>query len=335
MKNIAINGFGRIGRLVFRAMINDPEINIVAINGSGDIETMVHLVKYDSIHRRCFDTISAKDDETFVVNGKTIKRFNVRDPHDVSWADIGADIIIEATGAFREKERAQRHLDSGAKKVLITAPGKNEDITIVMGVNDEKYDPEIHHIVSCASCTTNCLAPITKVLSDTFGFVQGFLTTTHSYTNDQVVLDSPHKDLRRARAAALSIIPTTTGAARAISRVLPEMQDKMDGIAFRVPTADGSLIDLTAILETEVTPEQINATMKEAAFGRMKGILYYTEDPIVQQDIIDNPHSSIFDTLQTMVMPAGKSNMVRCVSWYDNEWGYSNRVVDLAKILLP
>ena len=335
MNNIAINGFGRIGRLVFRAMINDPEINIVAINGSGDINTLVHLVRYDSVHGRCFDNIVAKDDETLIVNGKTIKRFNVRDPHELPWGDLNVDIIIEATGAFREKEKAQRHIDSGAKKVLITAPGKNEDITIVMGVNDEQYNPEKHHIISCASCTTNCLAPIAKVLNDNFGFVQGFLTTTHSYTNDQMILDSPHKDLRRARAAALSIIPTSTGAARAISRVMPEMEGKMDGVAFRVPTADGSLIDLSAILESEVTPEQVNAAVKEAAYGRMSGILYYTEDPIVQQDIVGNAHSSVFDTLQTMVMPAGKSNMVRCVSWYDNEWGYSNRVVDLAKILIP
>ena len=282
---VGINGFGRIGRLVFRAMAKDPELEIVAINDLGDKATMAHLLKYDSVHGRAFDQVTVTDD--------------------------GFD----------------------AKKVLLTAPGKNEDATIVMGVNDEIYDPERHNIVSNASCTTNCLAPVAKVLLDSFGIVRGYINTVHAYTNDQKILDNTHKDLRRARAGALSIIPTTTGAAKAVGIVIPELQGKLDGFATRVPTPTGSMVDLTVELEQDVTIDAINAAMKAAAEGKMKGILEYQEDPIVSCDIIHNPASSIFDPGLTMVM-GGEGNFAKVVSWYDNEWGYSNRVKDLIKIML-
>lgn len=329
---VGINGFGRIGRLAFRAMANDPDIEVVAVNDLGDIPTMAHLLKYDSIHGRVFDTVEVVDDG-FVVDGHAVKVLCERDPANLSWGELGVDVVVESTGFFTDANKARAHLDAGAKKVIISAPAKNEDITIVLGVNDNQYNPEKHHIISNASCTTNCLAPFAKVLMDNFGIKRGYMNTIHAYTNDQKILDLPHKDLRRARAAALSMIPTTTGAARAVSLVLPELKGKLDGFATRVPTPDGSMVDLTVELEQEVTAEQINAAMKAAAEGPMKGILEYTEDPLVSVDIVGNPHSSIFDSKLTMVM-GGKNNLVKCISWYDNEWGYSNRVKDLVKVIL-
>ncbi len=329
---VGINGFGRIGRLAFRAMMTDPDLEVVAINDLGDIATMAHLLKYDSIHGCASDTIEVTD-EGFVVDGKAIKVLSERNPEDLPWGSLGVDVVVESTGLFTDATKAKAHLTAGAKKVVISAPAKNEDITIVMGVNDDKYDPEQHNIISNASCTTNCLAPFAKVLLDSFGIKRGFMNTIHSYTNDQRILDLPHKDLRRARAAAMSMIPTTTGAARAVSLVLPELKGKLDGFATRVPTPDGSMVDLTVELEKDVTVDEINAAMKAAAEGPLKGILAYTEDPIVSIDIVNDPHSSIFDSKLTMVM-GGTGNFAKCISWYDNEWGYSNRVKDLVKILL-
>jgi glyceraldehyde 3-phosphate dehydrogenase len=329
---VGINGFGRIGRLAFRAMAADPEIEVVAINDLGDINTMAHLLKYDSIHGRAFDTVEVSD-EGLVVDGKAIKPLSDRDPANLPWGELGVDVVVESTGFFTDGEKAKAHLDAGAKKVVISAPGKNVDKTIVMGVNDAEYDKDSDSIISNASCTTNCLAPFAKVLLDNFGIKRGYMNTIHSYTNDQKILDLPHKDLRRARAAALSMIPTTTGAARAVSLVLPELAGKLDGFATRVPTPDGSMVDLTVELEREVSADEINAAMKAAAEGPLAGVLEYTEDPIVSVDIIGNPASSIFDSKLTMVL-GGTGNFVKCVSWYDNEWGYSNRVKDLVKILL-
>jgi glyceraldehyde 3-phosphate dehydrogenase len=330
---VGINGFGRIGRLVFRAMETDPELEVVAINDLGDIPTMAHLLKYDSIHGRVFDNVEATEDG-FLVDGRAVKVLSEREPGNLPWGELGVDVVVESTGLFTDANKAKAHIEAGAKKVIISAPAKNEDITIVMGVNDSKYDPAVHNIISNASCTTNCLAPFAKVLLDTFGIKRGFMNTIHSYTNDQKILDLPHKDLRRARAAALSMIPTTTGAARAVSLVLPELKGKLDGFATRVPTPDGSMVDLTVELEKSVTIEEVNAAMKAAAEGPMAGILAYVEDPIVSADIVGDNHSSLFDSKLTMVL-GGEGNFVKCVSWYDNEWGYSNRVKDLAKILLP
>lgn len=329
---VGINGFGRIGRLVYRAMVNDPSLEVVAVNDLGDIPTMAHLLKYDSVHGRAFDTVEV-DSDGFVADGKKVKVLSERNPADLPWGELGVDIVVESTGFFTDAEKAKAHLDAGAKKVIISAPAKNEDITIVMGVNDADYDKEKHHIISNASCTTNCLAPVAKVLLDNFGIKRGFMNTIHAYTNDQKILDLPHSDLRRARAAALSMIPTTTGAARAVSLVLPELAGKLDGFATRVPTPDGSMVDLTVELEKDATIEQINSAMKAAAEGPMKNILAYTEDPIVSVDIVGDPHSSTFDSKLTMVM-SGESNFIKVISWYDNEWGYSNRVKDLAKIML-
>lgn len=329
---VGINGFGRIGRLVFRAMEKDPAFDIVAINDPGSITAAAHLLKYDSIHGRVYDEVRA-DGDSIVVDGRTVKVLSDRDPANLPWGELGVDLVIESTGFFTDANAAHAHIDAGAKKVLITAPAKNEDITIVMGVNDDQYDPAKHHIVSNASCTTNCLAPFAKVLMDSFGIKRGFMNTIHSYTNDQKVLDQSHKDLRRARAANLSMIPTTTGAARAVSLVLPELKGKLDGFATRVPTPDGSMVDLTVELEREVTVEEVNEAIKAAAEGPLKGILAYVEDPIVSADIVGDSHSSLFDSKLTMVL-GGKGNLVKCVSWYDNEWGYSNRVKDLAKIML-
>ncbi len=330
---VGINGFGRIGRLAYRAMVNDPEIEVVAVNDLGDIPTMAHLLKYDSVHGRAFDTVEVVEDG-FVADGHHVKVLSEKDPANLPWGELGVDVVVESTGFFTDANKARAHIDAGAKKVIISAPAKNEDITIVMGVNDDQYDPEKHNIISNASCTTNCLAPFAKVLLDNFGIKRGYMNTIHAYTNDQKILDLPHKDLRRARAAAMSMIPTTTGAARAVSLVLPELKGKLDGFATRVPTPDGSMVDLTVELEQDVTVEQINEAMKAAAEGPLKGILEYTEDPIVSIDIVDDPASSIFDSKLTMVM-GGEGNFVKCVSWYDNEWGYSNRVKDLVKILLP
>ncbi|MEG2262085.1 MAG: type I glyceraldehyde-3-phosphate dehydrogenase [Raoultibacter sp.] len=329
---VGINGFGRIGRLVFRAMVNDPELEVVAINDLGDIPTMAHLLKYDSIHGRAFNSVEVTADG-FTADGHAVKVLSEREPAKLPWGELGVDIVVESTGFFTDGNLAKAHLDAGAKKVIISAPAKNEDITIVMGVNDDQYDPEKHHIISNASCTTNCLAPFAKVLLDNFGIKRGYMNTIHSYTNDQKILDLPHKDLRRARAAAVSMIPTTTGAARAVALVLPQLKGRLDGFATRVPTPDGSMVDLTVELEKDATIESINAAMKAAAEGPMKGILEYMEDPIVSIDVVGNPHSSIFDSGLTMVM-GGEGTFVKVISWYDNECGYSNRVKDLAKILL-
>ena len=329
---VGINGFGRIGRLAFRAMVKDPEIEVVAVNDLGDIPTMAHLLKYDSVHGRAFETVEVTEDG-FIADGYAVKVLSEREPANLPWGELGVDVVVESTGFFTDGLKAKAHLEAGAKKVVISAPAKNEDITIVMGVNEDKYDKDAHNIISNASCTTNCLAPFAKVLLDEFGIKRGYMNTIHAFTNDQRILALPHKDLRRARSASLSMIPTTTGAARAVSLVLPELKGKLDGFATRVPTPDGSMVDLTVELEREVTKEEINAAMKAAAEGPMKGILAYTEDPIVSIDIVGDSHSSIFDSKLTMVM-GEKNTLVKCVSWYDNEWGYSNRVKDLVKILL-
>jgi len=329
---VGINGFGRIGRLVFRAMAKDPDLEIVAINDLGDKATMAHLLKYDSVHGRAFDQVTVTEDG-FDADGIKVKVLAEREPGNLPWGELGVDVVVESTGLFTDANKAKAHIEAGAKKVIISAPAKNEDITIVMGVNDKEYDKEKHNIISNASCTTNCLAPFAKVLLDNFGIKRGFMNTIHAYTNDQKILDLPHKDLRRARAAAMSMIPTTTGAARAVALVLPELKGKLDGFATRVPTPDGSMVDLTVELEKNVTIDEINAAMKAAAEGELAGILEYTEDPIVSIDIVGNDHSSIFDSKLTMCI-GGEGNFVKCISWYDNEWGYSNRVKDLAKILL-
>lgn len=329
---VGINGFGRIGRLVYRAMFNDPAVEVVAVNDLGDIPTMAHLLKYDSVHRRMFDSVEATEDG-IIVDGKKVTVLSEREPANLPWGELGVDLVVESTGFFTDATKAHAHIDAGAKKVIISAPAKNEDITIVMGVNDSEYDKDKHHVVSNASCTTNCLAPVAKVLLDNFGIKRGYMNTIHAYTNDQRILDLPHSDLRRARAAALSMIPTTTGAARAVSLVLPELKGKLDGFATRVPTPDGSMVDLTVELEKDATIDEINAAMKAAAEGPMKGILEYMEDPIVSIDVVGDSHSSVFDSKLTMVM-GGEGDFAKCISWYDNEWGYSNRVKDLAKIML-
>ena len=332
---VAINGLGRIGRNVLRAHYESGkshDLEIVAINTLGSEEVNAHLLRYDTVHGRFNGEVTADGPDCMVVNGDRIRMFSTRDPREIPWGDYGVDVVLECTGAFTSKEKAQVHLDQGAKKVLISAPGKNADATVVYGVNDNVLTSDMT-VVSNASCTTNCLAPFAKVLMDTFGIKRGFMNTIHSYTNDQKILDQAHKDLRRARAANLSMIPTTTGAARAVSLVLPELKGKLDGFATRVPTPDGSMVDLTVELEQEVTIEEVNAAMKAAAEGPLKGILEYVEDPIVSSDIVGDDHSSLFDSKLTMVL-GGKGNLVKCVSWYDNEWGYSNRVKDLAKIMM-
>ena len=329
---VGINGFGRIGRLVFRAMESDPSLEVVAVNDLTDSATLAHLLKYDSVHGRFDGTVEAAE-AGIMVNGRMVKVSAERSPADLAWGALGVDLVVESTGFFTDATKAKAHIDAGAKRVIISAPASNEDITIVMGVNDGDYDPEKHFIVSNASCTTNCLAPFAKVLRDSFGLKAGFMNTIHSYTNDQVTLDAPHKDLRRARSAAVSIIPTSTGAAKAIGLVMPDMKGKLDGMSMRVPTPDGSVVDLVAELETSVTKEQINAAMKAAADGPMKGFLEYCTDPIVSVDVVGNPASSVFDSLQTMVM-GGEGTFVKCVSWYDNEWGYPSRVKDLAKLMM-
>ncbi|MCM1169548.1 MAG: type I glyceraldehyde-3-phosphate dehydrogenase [Bacteroides sp.] len=325
---VAINGFGRIGRISFRNLLEKSEVEIVAINGTMPFETRAHLLKFDSVHGK-FPGEARLENENLVVNGKSIPCYLQRDPALIPWAQHDVDIVIEATGVFRKREGMEKHLAAGAKKVLLTAPaGKAEDVdaTIVMGVNEHVITPDLK-LVSNASCTTNCLAPVAKVLHEKFGIRRGFMNTIHSYTNDQVILDGNHSDLRRARAAAMSIVPTSTGAAKAVGLVLPDLKGKMDGFAMRVPTPDGSVVDLTAELNRSVTVEEVNAAMKEASEGSMKGFIEYTEDPIVSIDIVGNHHSAIFDSKLTKVMDG---NFVKVVAWYDNEFGYSCRVADLA-----
>ena len=326
---IGINGFGRIGRNVVRAALDNPNVEIVAANDLTDTATLGHLLKYDSILGPIHGTVTV-DGDAIVVNGKRIKIFAIKDPAEIDWSSVGAQIVVESTGRFTEAKDASKHLRGTVKKVIISAPAKNEDITIVLGVNEKSYDPAKHNIISNASCTTNCLAPFVKVLQENFGIEKGSMTTIHSYTNDQNVLDFPHKDLRRARAAALNMIPTTTGAAKAISLVMPELKGKLDGYAMRVPTPDVSVVDLVVVLSKNTTTEEVNAALKAAAEGPMKGILAYTEDPVVSTDMLHNPNSSIIDAQLTKVLGG---NLCKVVSWYDNEWGYSMRVVDLAEFL--
>jgi len=326
---VGINGFGRIGRNVFRASLNNPNVEIVAINDLTDVATLAHLLKYDTTHGKLDGTVEVGEG-ALIVNGKSVKVFAERDPGNLPWGSVGAEIVVESTGIFTAKDKAELHLKGGAKKVIISAPATNEDITIVMGVNQDKYDPAAHTIISNASCTTNCLAPFAKVLNDQFGIVKGMMNTIHSYTNDQNVLDLPHKDLRRARAAAENIIPSSTGAAKAVSLVLPELKGKLNGMSMRVPTPNVSVTDLVAELKVNVTVEEVNAALKAAAEGPLKGIMNYSEEPLVSSDYNGDPASSTIDALNTMVV---EGNMVKVISWYDNEWGYSNRVVDLAAFI--
>jgi len=329
MIKIAINGFGRIGRITFRQILKHDDIEVVAINDLTDSATLAHLLKYDSVHGRFQGEVYAEGDH-LVVNSKKIKIFAEKDPANLPWKDLGVNTVIESTGVFRSREKLTRHLTAGAEKVVLSVPADNKDdvdMTVVLGVNDDKLTAD-HKLISNASCTTNCLAPVAKVLHENFGIVRGLMNTIHSYTNDQVILDFPHKDLRRARAAAMSIIPTKTGAAKALGLVIPDLDKKMDGFSMRVPTPDGSVVDLTCELSKNVTKEEINEAMKKAAEGPLKGILEYCTDPIVSCDIVGNPHSSIFDSLLTQVLGG---NFIKIVSWYDNELGYSSRLVDLVK----
>lgn len=324
---VAINGFGRIGRNVLRsAKQSEAEgIEFVAVNDLTDTATLAHLLKYDSVHGRYPGDVSVSD-EGLVVDGDTLAVFSERDPASLPWSDLGVDIVVEATGFFRKRDQAAKHLEAGAKKVIISAPAKDEDITIVLGVNEERYDPNQHHVISNASCTTNCLAPVAKVLMQSFGFRRGLMTTIHAYTNDQALLDVPHSDLRRSRAAAMSMIPTSTGAAKATALVLPELEGKLDGMAIRVPTPDVSVVDLVAELDQDTSAEAVNAAFREAAEGPLRGILAISDEPLVSVDYTGSPYSSIVDGLSTAVMGG---RMVKVLSWYDNEWGYSTRVVDL------
>jgi glyceraldehyde 3-phosphate dehydrogenase len=326
--NIAINGFGRIGRMVFRNAMKE-KMNIKAINASYPAETLAHLIKYDTNHGKFDGEVIANEDH-LVINGDKILLINERDPKKLPWSSLAIDIVIEATGKFNEKDKAMAHVEAGAKKVILTAPGKNEDVTIVMGVNEQEYDSENHIIISNASCTTNCLAPVVKVLDESFGIKNGLMTTVHAYTNDQKNIDNPHKDLRRARACAQSIIPTTTGAAKALSKVLPHLNGKLHGMALRVPTPNVSLVDLVVDVEMNVTPEEINDAFKDAAKGKLKGILDYTMEPLVSIDFNTNPYSAIIDGLSTIVIEDRK---VKVLAWYDNEWGYSCRVTELTKFV--
>jgi glyceraldehyde 3-phosphate dehydrogenase len=325
---VGINGFGRIGRNVFRAGLKDKEIDFVAVNDITDAETLAHLLKYDSIYG-ILPGVKAEGDTIFVQE-RSLKVLKEKDPSNLPWRKLGVDIVIESTGIFIDKEGATKHLTAGAKKVIISAPAENEDITIVMGVNEDKYLPEKHHIISNASCTTNCLAPVAKVLNDFFGIEKGTMTTIHSYTADQRLMDSPHKDLRRARAANLSIIPTKTGATKAVSLVIPELKGKLNGMAFRVPTPNVSVVDLAVLLKRKVSVEEINQAFKEVSQGDLKGILDYTEEPLVSKDFNGNSNSSIVDGLSTMVIA---DNLAKIIAWYDNEWGYSCRIIDLLKYI--
>ncbi|MDL5042437.1 type I glyceraldehyde-3-phosphate dehydrogenase [Heyndrickxia coagulans] len=326
---VGINGFGRIGRNVFRAALGNPNVEIVAINDLTDAKMLAHLLKYDSVHGNLEEEVTV-DGDSIVVDGHKVKVLAEREPANLGWGDLGVEVVVESTGRFTNRDAAAKHLEAGAKKVVISAPAKNEDITIVMGVNEDKYDPAKHNVISNASCTTNCLAPFAKVLHEKFEIKRGMMTTVHSYTNDQQILDLPHKDYRRARAAAQSIIPTTTGAAKAVALVLPELKGKLNGMAMRVPTPNVSVVDLVAELGKNVTVEEVNAALKEAAEGELKGILAYSEEPLVSRDYNHTTVSSTIDALSTMVI---EGNMVKVISWYDNEFGYSNRVVDLVEYI--
>ncbi len=322
---VAINGFGRIGRNILRTALNNNDLDFVAINDLTDAETLAHLLKYDSVHGILDAEVKAKDG-AIVVNGREIKILALKDPAELPWKAMGVDIALECSGLFTDREKASKHLAAGAKKVIISAPAKNPDITIVMGVNEDKYDPSKHNIISNASCTTNCLAPVAKVILENFGIARGLMTTIHSYTNDQKILDLPHKDLRRARAAALSMIPTTTGAASAVSLVLPELKGKLDGLAIRVPTPNVSLVDLVVDVEKDTTADEVNAALKKAADGKLKGILQFCKEELVSKDFNGNANSSIVDAATTTVID---KRMVKLLSWYDNEWAYSSRMRDL------
>jgi glyceraldehyde 3-phosphate dehydrogenase len=326
---VGINGFGRIGRNVVRAGLNDKEIDFVAVNDLTDTKTLAHLLKYDSVLGPLDAEVKTEGD-TIRVGDRTLKVFAVKDPAELDWNSLGVEIVIESTGKFTDANAAKKHIRGSVKKVIISAPAKNEDATIVLGVNENVYDPAKHTVISNASCTTNCLAPVVKVLHENFKITKGQMTTIHSYTNDQNVLDFPHKDLRRARAAAINIIPTTTGAAKAIGLVMPELKGKLDGYSARVPTPDVSLVDVVVVTEKDTTAEEVNAALKKAAEGKLKGILAYTEDPVVSTDMMHNPNSSIVDASLTKVIGG---NLVKVVAWYDNEWGYSERVVDLVKFV--
>ena len=326
---VGINGFGRIGRNVVRAGLHHPDMEFVAANDLTDTATLAHLMKYDSILGQLKEEVRAEDD-SIRVGDKKIKIFATKDPAEIDWPGLGVQVVVESTGRFTDANDAKKHLRGSVKKVIISAPAKHEDVTIVLGVNDDMYDAAKHHTISNASCTTNCLAPVVKVLNDSFGIEKGTMTTIHSYTNDQNVLDFPHKDLRRARAAALNLIPTSTGAAKAIGLVLPQLKGKLDGYSIRVPTPDVSVVDFVAVLKKDTTTEEVNAALKTAADGPMKGILAYTTDPVVSTDMLHNPNSSIIDAELTKVLGG---NLVKVVSWYDNEWGYSSRVVDLISFL--
>jgi glyceraldehyde 3-phosphate dehydrogenase len=327
---VGINGFGRIGRNIMRAAMDDSSIDIVAVNDLTNADTLAHLLKYDSILGNLKADISAKGDR-ITVNKDEFQVLSIKDPAQLPWKSLGVDVVFESTGIFTNRDGATKHLTAGAKKVVITAPAKGPDLTVVLGVNEDKYDPAKHHIISNASCTTNCLAPIAKVIHETFGIRKGWMTTVHSYTNDQQLLDLPHKDLRRARAAALSIIPTTTGAALAVGEVLPELKGRLDGISMRVPTPNVSVVDLAVLFDKKTSKEEVNAAFKSAADGKLKGLLEYTEAPLVSVDFRGNPHSSIVDAGYTSVMD---SDFIKVLSWYDNEWGYSNRCVDLLRYLV-
>jgi len=330
MVRVAINGFGRIGRMVMRASLDHPELEIVACNDLTDNRTLAHLFKHDSVHGKFNGEVNSTD-EGISINNKFIRVYAEKDPENLPWKDLDVDVVIESTGFFLTKELASKHLKAGAKKVLISAPAKSDDIkTIVLGVNEHEYNKEVDHIVSNASCTTNCLAPLIKVLDDNYGVKKAYMTTIHAYTGDQRILDAPHRDLRRARSAAINIIPTSTGAAKAVGKVIPHLNGKLDGIAIRVPVPDGSITDCVCELNKDVTKEELNWLMKEVANNHLKNIIEYSEEPLVSTDIVGNPHSSIFDSSLTFT----NGNLVKLTSWYDNEWGYSNRVCELAKKLL-
>jgi glyceraldehyde 3-phosphate dehydrogenase len=332
MVKVAINGFGRIGRQVLRIALSDKSLDFVAVNDLTDVKTLAYLFKYDSVHG-VFDGDVTHDSNNIIVNGKKIKVLSEKEPDKLPWSKLGVEVVVESTGFFRTKDKAELHLKAGAKKVIISAPAKGDDPvrTIVFGVNEHEYNKKTDHVVSNASCTTNCLAPVVKVLNDNFGIEKGFMTTIHSYTNDQKILDLPHRDLRRGRAAGVNMIPTTTGAAKATTNVIPELKGKLDGMAVRVPTPDGSLTDFVCVLKKETTKEEVNKLFKSVANSHLKKILEYTEEAIVSHDIVGNPHSSIFDASSTMMIGP---KYLKVLSWYDNEWGYSNRIVDLVRLVL-